>query len=142
MGIPTRHEGPVRPVAPFPATAPPGFVRHEHAHRWEIARSRRAVWDWLCDPATFVDGQVWPFRVEFLSDADGRGGFTEGVFNAHVGPFISFAGVLGDIEPERYRDLQYFYGSYAISHGLFRPTRLQFWLEDGTAPGTLSLIHI
>jgi hypothetical protein len=146
MGSPARTddmrtEGPVTAVAPFPTTAPPGFVQHEHTHRWEIDRPRSAVWAWLCDPATFVDGQVWPFRVEFLSDATGRSGFSQGVYNAHVGPFISFAGVLGEIEPERYRDLQYFYGSYAISHGLFRPTRLQFWLDDGATPGT-TVLHL
>ena len=139
MATPARLEGPVQAVAPFPTTAPPGFVRHEHTHSWDIDRPRSAVWAWLCDPATFVEGQIWPFRVEFLSDAAGRSGFTEGVYNAHVGPFISFSGVLGEIDPERYRDLQYFYGSYAISHGLFRPTRLQFWLEDGPTPGTTTL---
>ena len=88
------------------------------------------MWEWLCDPATFVDGQVWPYRVEFLTNAAGETGFAEGVYNAHVGPFMSFSGVMGRIEEGRYRDLPYFYGSYAISHSLFRPTRLQFWLDD------------
>ena len=52
---------------------------------------------------------------------------------------MAFSGVLGMIEHERYRDLQYFYGSYAVSHALFRPTRLQFWLTDGPSPDTTIL---
>ncbi len=131
-----RIEGPMMSVAPFPEQPPPGFVRNVYEHRWEIGRPRSAVWSWLCDPATFVDGQIPPFRVEFLTNPAGASGFAEGVYNAHVGPFMSFSGVLGRIEPERYRDLQYFYGSYAISHALFRPTRLQFWVDDGAAEGT------
>lgn len=123
-------------VAPFPPTVPPGFVRDVYEHEWTIERPRSAVWNWLNDPATFVDGQIPPFRVEFLTNASGETDFAEGVYNAHVGPLMSFSGVLGVIEPERYRDLQYFYGSYAISHALFRPTRLQFWVDDGDAPDT------
>ena len=84
-------------------------------------RSRAEVWAWLCDPATFTDGQIPPFRVEFLRNTSGETGFAPGVYNAHVGPLMSFSGVLGEIEPEAYRDLQYFYGSYAVSHALFRP---------------------
>jgi hypothetical protein len=134
-----RMQGPILSVAPFPNSPPPGFVSNTYDHVWQIGRSRTAVWDWLCDPATFVDGQIPPFRVEFLQNAAGQTGFSEGVFNAHVGPFMSFSGVLGQIEPERYRDLQYFYGSYALSHALFRPTRLQFWLDDGPDPDTTVL---
>lgn len=126
-------------VAPFAPHPPAGFVRNVYEHRWKIGRPRSAVWSWLCDPATFVDGQIPPFRVEFLTNPDGESGFAECVYNAHVGPFMSFSGVLGSIEPERYRDLQYFYGSYAISHALFRPTRLQFWVEDGAAEDTTVL---
>ena len=121
--------GPILSVAPFPATPPAGFVEHAFEQQWTVGRSRAAVWEWLCDPATFTDGQLRPFRVEFLTNASGQTGFSEGVYNAHVGPFMSFSGVLGTIVHERYRDLQYFYGSYAVSHGLFRPTRLQFWLD-------------
>ena len=131
-----RIEGPILSVAPFPEQPPPGFVRNVYEHRWQIGRSRAAVWAWLCDPATFVDGQIPPFRVEFLRNAAGDTGFSEGVYNAHVGPLMSFSGVLGVIEAERYRDLQYCYGSYAVSHALFRPTRLQFWVDDGPIDGT------
>ncbi len=140
-----RPAGPILQIAPAPSAPPPGFVAHAHHHEWTIERSRTDVWAWLCDPSTFVDGQIPPFRVEFLTNRAGESGFAEGVYNAHVGPFMSFAGVLGEIDPERYRDLQYCYGSYAISHALFRPTRLQFWLADG--PGNLdggptTLLHL
>ena len=131
-----RREGSIAKTAPFPPSPPPGFVRHVYEHEWHIGRPRPAVWAWLCDPSTFTEGQIPAFRVEFLTNAAGETGFAEGVYNAHVGPFMSFSGVLGTIEPERYRDLQYFYGSYAISHALFRPTRLQFWVDDGSAPDT------
>ena len=110
---------------------PPGFVATTYTHHWRIPRPRGAVWSWLCDPSTFTDGQIWPYRVEFLDDANGPGGFRTGVYNAHTGPFMCFAGVLGEIEPGRYRDLRYNYGSYAVSHRFARPTRLQFWAEDG-----------
>lgn len=128
-------------MAPAPATPPPGFVATVYEHEWHIDRRREDVWAWLCDPATFTDGQIPPFRVEFLTNHLGETGFNEGVYNAHVGPLMSFSGVLGTIEPMRYRDLQYFYGSYAISHALFRPTRLQFWLDDD-ATGTESATEL
>jgi hypothetical protein len=126
-----RHSGPIMQIAPAPSTPPPGFVRNVYDHVWTVERPRAEVWAWLCDPATFTDGQIPPFRVEFLTNGRGETGFHEGVYNAHVGPLMCFAGVLGEIDAERYRDLQYTYGSYAVSHALFRPVRLQFWLDDG-----------
>ena len=38
-----------------------------------------------------------------------------------------------------YRDLKYFYGSYAISPRLVRPTRLRFWTEQ---PGGHTLVTL
>lgn len=142
---PTRVSGPVLEVPLSPAQPPPGFVTSVYEHDWRIERSRAEVWAWLCDPRTFTDGQIPPFRVEFLRNADGETGFREGVYNAHVGPLMSFSGVLGRIDHERYRDLQYCYGSYAISHALFRPTRLQFWLDeadDSTPTAPVTLLHL
>lgn len=126
---------PVVPVLPFPTRTPPGFVDHVYERSWAIPRSRQGVWAWLVDTRTFTGAQVPPYRVEFLPDDHGPGEFRPGVYNAHTGPFLSFAGVLGDVEPGRYRDLQYLYGSYAVSHWLFRPTRLQFALDDGPSDG-------
>lgn len=129
-------------MEPAPATPPPGFVADVYTHQWSIPRPRAAVWAWLCDPATFVDGQVWPYQVEFLDDADGPGGFRPGVYNAHTGPFMCFAGVLGEIRDGEYRDLQYSYGSYAVSHRFARPTRLQFWADDDDRGGTLLRLQV
>lgn len=123
-------QGAVLEIAPSPAEPPNGFVHDVYEHVWHIDRPRDQVWAWLCDPKTFTDGQIPPWRVEFLTNDRGETGFAEGVYNTHVGPFINFSGVLGEIRDQEYRDLQYFYGSYAISHALYRPTRLQFWVED------------
>lgn len=129
-------------IAPSPAEPPPGFVLDQYQHQWEIDRPRDAVWSWLCNPSTFVDGQIWPYKVEFLANDEGPGEFRPGVYNAHFGPFMCFAGVLGEIRPGEYRDLQYSYGSYAVSHRLFRPTRLQFWAEDGPNDTTLLRLQV
>ena len=141
----TRLSGPILEVPLAPSQPPPGFATSVYEHDWRIGRSRTDVWAWLCDPSTFVDGQIPPFRVEFLSNANGDTGFAEGVYNSHVGPLMSFSGVLGTIEAERYRDLQYCYGSYAISHALFRPTRLQFWIDDApesTENRPVTVLHL
>ncbi|MEM1057383.1 MAG: hypothetical protein AAGI52_17840 [Bacteroidota bacterium] len=119
------------PLAPSP---PPGFRAHSYRRSWRVPQSREAVWAWLNDPATFTEGQVPPFRVEFVGPDGSAGGFREGVFTAHHGPGMLFAGVLGeqtDPAPGRtaYRDLRYTYGSYALSLRLARPTRLQFWAD-------------
>ncbi|MGB3682578.1 MAG: hypothetical protein WA990_08830 [Rubrobacteraceae bacterium] len=114
---------------PVPTGAPAGFVPHVYRRTFRVSYPIDRVWGWLNDPATFVEGQVWPFRVEFVD-----GGFEPGVLNVHHGPFMSFAGAIGAVsgpgEEAAYRDLKYFYGSYAISPRLVRPTRLQFWAES------------
>ena len=118
-----------------PNGAPPGFVEHAHERTFPVSLPVGRVWGWLNDPATFVEGQVWPYRVEFV-----RGGFEPGVLNVHHGPFLNAAGVIGEVRLPGpgvvgYRDLKYFYGSYALSPRLVRPTRLRFWAE-GDASGT------
>lgn len=120
---------------PVPNGAPAGFVPHVYQRTFRASHPVDRVWGWLNDPATFVEGQVWPFRVEFVN-----GGFEPGVLNVHHGPFMSFAGAIGEVKGPgeggpAYRDLKYFYGSYAISPRFVRPTRLQFWVEE-TNDGT------
>lgn len=68
-------------------------------------------------------------------------GFHVGVLNTHHGPLLNFAGVLTAVEPPAYRDLQYYYGAYAVSPRLFRPTRLQFWLDE-TDGGTSMRLRV
>lgn len=123
--------GPILQVSPAPTVVPRGFVHSVFSRQYLIARPRADVWAWLDDPATFTDGQAAPYRSEFVENDEGQGGFAEGVYLGQVGPLLSLSGVLGVVEPDRYRDVQYFFGSYVGHHGLFRPTRLQFWLDDG-----------
>ncbi|MFK7894602.1 MAG: hypothetical protein AB8G23_02135 [Myxococcota bacterium] len=89
---------------------------------------------------------MWPFKVEVLTpsgpaasdDPSGSGPasssqqseFAVGGINVHHGPLMSFAGVFTEIQPSKYRCLDYFYGSYVLSLRLIRPTRLEFWLEE------------
>ena len=124
---------------PVPNGAPMGFVPHVYRRTFRTPHPVSQVWSWLNDPATFVEGQVWPFRVEFVD-----GGFDPGVLNVHHGPFMSFAGAIGEVngpedEAPAYRDLKYFYGSYAISPRLVRPTRLQFWVESSVGGSVITL---
>ena len=129
---------------PVPSGAPAGFVPHAYRRAFHVPYSEDRVWNWLNDPATFTEGQVWPFRVEFVD-----GGFEPGVLNVHHGPLLNFAGAIGEVrEPDAgvvgYRDLKYFYGSYAISPRLVRPTRLQFWVDprEGSDEGTLLTLQV
>ncbi len=111
---------------------PQGFNKHEFTREFRTSHSRADVWRWLNSPETFTDTQVPPFKVEFYSPDPSTipNGFHEGVLNIHHGPLMNFAGVLTTIENDRYRDLQYYFGSYALSLRWLRPYRLEFWLED------------
>ena len=63
-----------------------------------------------------------------------------GGLNIHHGPGLLASGTIAELVENRYRDLQYFYGSYILSLRLVRPTRLQFWVEP-EAGGTLVRVH-
>lgn len=109
----------------------PGFVAHTYRFEAMLPYSRTQVWTWLNTPETFTKGQPWPYRVEFTSgDPVIPADFSEGVMNVHHGPFLNFAGVLTEIRPPEYRDLHYYYGSFAITQRWIRPNRLQFWVEE------------
>jgi len=110
---------------------PPGFEVHEYEFSLMLNAESHYVWKWLNDPDTFTKSQVWPYKVEFYSPNMEKipSGFNEGVLTNHTGPFVNFAGKLITINTN-YRDLQYYYGSYALSFGWIRPYRLEFWTED------------
>ena len=110
---------------PIPQGAPGRFRPHRFVKEFEITGPRDAVWEWVNDPRTFTDSQVWPWRVEFVD-----GGMETGVLNIHHGPLMSFAGVVGEMRRPAYRDLRYLYGSYALSLRWIRPTRLEFLIEE------------
>jgi hypothetical protein len=116
---------------PVPQGAPAHFARHRFTKEFDVDAPREAVWAWVNDPRTFTDTQVWPWRVEFVD-----GGMETGVLNVHHGPLMSLAGVVGEMDRPRYRDLQYLYGSYALSLRWFRPIRLEFFLEEEAAERT------
>ena len=121
------------PVASAPAApqaVAPGFAPHAFSLSFGVSAPRERVWAWLEDPATFVDGQVWPYRVEFTSGDERPPGFHVGGLNIHHGPFLHLPAVLCEIEEGCFRDLRYFYGSFVLSPRLVRPTRLRFWVED------------
>lgn len=107
---------------------PPGFEEQVYEFEFEINANERQVWKWLNDTKTFTHNQIWPYKVEFYNPNDlfKKAGFEEGVVTNHFGPFINFAGILTEIQPEKYRDLQYYYGSYAVSFRWIRPYRLEF----------------
>lgn len=117
---------------------PPGFADAIYRFSFEVDAAESTVWEWLNDPRTFTDTQYWPWKVEFYSpDPSIQNGFNEGVLTNHHGPLINFAGVLTKIEKNSYRDLQYNYGSYAISFRWFRPYRLEF--ETKASKGTTTI---
>lgn len=110
---------------------PPGFDDHNYEFTITIPSASKYVWKWLNNPDTFTKTQVWPYRVEFYSPdpANIPNGFHKGVLTNHTGPLVNFSGELTSIE-DQYRDLQYFYGSYAIQFNWIRPYRLEFWTKE------------
>ena len=85
-------------------------------------------WEKLNLRETFIDAQFFPYKVEFATGLK-SGCFQTGELNIHHGPFLSVHGSIGKVS-ENYRDLNYFYGSYALSFRLVRPTRLEFLKEN------------
>jgi hypothetical protein len=55
---------------------------------------------------------------------------------------INFAGVIGEVRDQEYRDLQYYYGSYVLSLRLLRPTRLEFYFADLNPTTTLMTLRV
>ncbi len=111
---------------------PSGFNDHVFDYSCTIDRPWKTVWSWLLEPDTFVKGQFWPFRVEFLDtpaeDGPVARGFDVGTLNAHHGPFMNFCGVITRVEvgeSEAVRDLEYAYGAYAVAFRLIRPSLLR-----------------
>lgn len=120
---------------------PEAFRNHSYKRSYTIKYSEGQVWQWLNNPDTFKNNQVWPYRVVFTRTESQKHDFEEGVFNSHHGPLMSFTGVIGEVKPS-YRDLKYLYGSYFLSFRWIRPQRLQFWTEpqeDGHTTLTMQL---
>ncbi len=113
------------------APCPPRFREHVFEYACTINRSMTSTWQWLLRPETFTQGQLWPWRVEFLETPQEDGstacGFDIGTLNAHHGPLMNFCGVITRIEEGDQiceRDLEYGYGAYAIGFRFIRPRLL------------------
>jgi hypothetical protein len=132
LSDPRAPAGPVDPVLLREAVGqvvPDGFYHDVVQVRVVIPHPVRDVWGWLDDPATFVDGQVWPFAVEF-HHPPGTHAFRPGVRNDHHGPWLSLPAVVGAVRPPAHRELVYLYGAHVVSTRLLRPSRLLFDLES------------
>lgn len=128
----------------LPVTATPAKLVLRHCEtEVRIARPRQSVWAWLCDPATFSEGQVWPYRVEFIDADTGQpAGFRPGVLTNHHGPLLNFAGVIGEMRAPEYRDLAYTYGAFFLGPRVCRPVRLQMWLREDGPDATIVRIGV
>ena len=95
------------------------------------------TWAWLNKKETFTEGQIPPYRVEFVSaHPDQAAAFEVGCYNNHHGPFLHLPAQITVMEPCSYREMQYLYGSFVVSFRLIRPTALRFYLtphKDGCA---------
>lgn len=122
---------------------PDKFEQHKFERLFHIPRPRTEVWRLLNDPKTFTTGQFFPYRVEFVDQSGSkRAGFKPGTQTLHHGPLINFAGVIGEMRDQEYRDLQYYYGSYIFSLRLLRPTRLEFYFAAPTPSTTLLTLRV
>ncbi len=122
---------------------PDRFEEHKFQRIFRIPRPRSEVWRLLTDPKTFTTGQLFPYRVEFVDASGSKGaGFNSGTQTLHHGPLINFAGVIGEVRDQEYRDLQYYYGSYVFSLRLIRPTRLEFYFAAPTPSATLITLRV
>jgi hypothetical protein len=122
--------GPILAVAPAPCEPPPSFEHHVYEHEWTIRCSRAAVWEWVCDPATFTDGQIPPFRVEFLPDAAGGPASPSASVTHTSGRWCHSPGCSARSSTSGIATSSTSTGALH-SATLLGPTRLQFWLLDG-----------
>ncbi len=141
MSTPVADDGPRPAAGPVDTTTlreaagqvvPDGFVHDTVQVQVVVPRPVTTVWAWLDDPATFVEGQVWPYAVEF-HHPPGSAAFRPGVRNAHEGPGLHLPAVVGAVHPPRHRELVYLYGAFVVSPRLLRPVRLVFDLETDPA---------
>lgn len=110
---------------------PKGYVRQIFEQEWKVECDEQRMWNWLNSVSTFRDHQSLPYVVEFLDpDSPSDPQFRVGVDTNHYGPFLNAAGVITQIDPMKYRDLQYYYGSFVFSFRLVRPVRLEFFYDS------------
>lgn len=108
---------------------PKGFIidHYERAFNF-LPDNLDNIWKKIQRRETFTQGQLFPYRVEFASGSK-EGEFLPGELNIHHGPFLSVHGAIGEIT-DKYRGLDYYYGSYVLSFRLIRPVKLEFIRQD------------
>ena len=107
---------------------PQGFSPSVITTTGHTSQSQEKVWAWLHRKETFTKGQIPPYRVEFVGEEDDPV-FHEGSYNNHHGPFLHLPAHVTKIEPLKYREMQYLYGSYVLGYRFIRPTALKIYLE-------------
>lgn len=113
------------------SSTPKGMVTFAYERTFKVSKEKTDnIWKTLNLRETFVDGQIFPFKVEFDAPTQ-NGAFKPGELNIHHGPGLSVHGAIGEVRTD-YRSLLYFYGSYVLSFRLIRPTKLEFFREDDT----------
>ena len=112
------------------SVCPDGFTFSRITLEGYAPHSIEKTWDWLNRKETFTQGQIPPYRVEFVaSDSNKTAEFEEGCYNNHHGPFLHLPAQITVMNPHEYREMQYLYGSYVLSFRLIRPTALKFFLS-------------
>ncbi len=108
---------------------PKNFMLDEFEREFTYSKENiDSVWSRLNHRETFTKGQIFPYCVEF--DAISQDGqMRPGELNIHHGPFLSVHGAIGEVT-DKYRDLNYFYGSYVFSFRLVRPLKLEFFRDN------------
>lgn len=110
---------------------PKNMKVHDFELNWNFSDTAcDRIWRRLQKKETFTKGQLPPYKVEFESGKN-IGDLQEGELNIHHGPLLSAHGIIGQVT-NKYRDLKYSYGSYALSFRLVRPVRLQFFREQSS----------
>ncbi len=105
-----------------------GFQKSLVKRSQKISADRKKVWEWVNQRETFAEGQVFPYRVEYLADSQ-KGAFELGEWSNHHGPLLSACGAITELTETR-RVLTYFYGSYVLSFRYVRPVQLIFEWES------------
>jgi hypothetical protein len=127
----------------FPQQASREFELDEFNLHFYVRASVQTVADYLNRTQTFTQGQIPPYRVEFIDPQTHlrTERFEVGILTNHFGPLLNLPGKITQIEGSRYRELVYGYGSYAISNRLFRPEKLQFWFDPDPS-GAKTKVHL
>ena len=110
---------------------PPTLTEHSFKKKVMVKKSIDRCWEFLNRMDTFTDGQVFPYRVEFVSENENEEpSFTTGTWTNHHGPLLNICGQIGEMKAPTYRDLNYSYGSYVLTFRWIRPVRLQIFLSS------------